>query len=194
MRSDSAPRRGRPPRVDPDAVVRAALELWATRGFAQTGWQDIADATDLSVRTLIRRFGSQPGILAGGVDAAVDRLRAALAAAPETGDAGAVLRAAVAASVSHGDEVRTVGLQLMRVLAEEPALQAWQREAYASWIAALAEAIEARVRGLDADTAYALACGYEAIANATMRAWARGGGADSPADRVEAALAHIALT
>lgn len=174
--------------------MRAALRLWSERGFADTGWQDIAVATGLSVRTLIRRFGSQAGILSAGVDAAIDRLRAALADVPAEADAGAALRRAVAASVSHGEEVRTVGRQMMRVIAEEPSLQAWQREAYAPWIAVVAEAIEARVPGLDADTAHALACGYEAIANATMRAWARGGGADSPADRVEAALAHIALT
>ena len=193
MSDTTPPRRGRPPLADPDAVARAALHLWATRGYAATSWQDIADATGLSVRTLIRRFGSQAGILAGGVDAAVERLRAALASAPEGGDPAEVLRTAVAASVSRGDEMRAGGLDLMRVVAAEPALQAWQREAYRPWIEVLAEAIRVRVPGFDADTAYALACGYEAIANATMQAWARGGGEGAPADRVEAALAHIAL-
>lgn len=174
--------------------MHAALELWSTRGFAETSWHDIAAATGLSVRTLIRRFGSQPGILASGVDAAVARLRDALEAAPAGGDPGRVLRAAVAASVSRGDELQALGLRLMRVIAAEPALQAWQREAYAPWIAVLAEAIRARVPDLDADTAHALACGYEAIANAAMQAWARAGGEGAPADRVEAALAHIALS
>lgn len=193
MSTATAPRRGRPPLVDPAAVARAAMTLWAEQGYAATSWQDIADATGLSVRTLIRRFGSQPGILSVGVDAAVARLRTALAEAPLDGNPGEVLRAAVVASVSRTDAVSVMGRQLMTVLAEEPSLQAWQREAYAPWIALLAEAIAVRVPGVDADTAHALASGYEAVANAAMRAWARGGGVGAPADRVEATLAHLAL-
>lgn len=104
-----------------------------------------------------------------------------------------MLRAAVVAYVSRTNAVGVMGSQLLRVLAEGPPLQALHLEASEPWMALLAEAIAARVPGIDADTAHALASGHEAVANAAIRAWARGCGVGAPADRVEAALAHLAL-
>lgn len=193
MSSPNAARRGRPRLVDPDAVVAAAIGLWSERGFERTSWSDIAAATGVSVRTLIRRFGSQAGILGPAIDAATTRLRAALDAAPADLDPSRAVRDAIVASVA-GDAVVAHAAQWMRVVADEPALQAWLRTAYAPWIGALADALRVRVPGLDADTAVALASGYEAVANATLQAWARAGGEDSPAARLDAAIARIRVT
>lgn len=193
MSTTTPARRGRPPVVDRDAVARAAIDLWSTQGFAATTWDQISERTGVSVRTLIRRFGSQPAILSRPIEAATERLRAALRAAPADADPSDVVHAAVVASVSEDDAVRSGGLPWVRVVAAEPLLQSWLRTAYAPWITELAASIRARVPDIDDDTAYALACGFEAVANAAMQAWARAGGTDSPAAHVAAAVHRIRI-
>ena len=96
MVTQPAPRRpGRPSVLDTRAVSAGALRLWADRGFATTSWNDLAEATGISTRTLLRHFSSRSEIAWIGVAPATERLQSALgAAAPEdlriTGDPSSV--------------------------------------------------------------------------------------------------------
>lgn len=72
--------RGRPSVVDHDAVAEAAILLWTERGYEQTTWRDLAEATGVSERTLLRHFQTRAAIAWTGVDAARERLAASTAA------------------------------------------------------------------------------------------------------------------
>gem|GEM_PF-4475950 len=76
----SAPKRGRgrPTIMDQEAVSRTVLDLWDQHGYANVGWQDIADATGVSVRTLTRHFPSKSAIAWVGAIGATDTLAKAL--------------------------------------------------------------------------------------------------------------------
>jgi AcrR family transcriptional regulator len=45
------------------AIRRAALELFTTRGYADTTVEQIADAADISPRTFYRYFGVKEAVL-----------------------------------------------------------------------------------------------------------------------------------
>ncbi|RKR12765.1 TetR family transcriptional regulator [Arthrobacter oryzae] len=83
---------GRPSTIDPDAVARIALRLFAERGYEQTSMEDIAGAAGIGRKSLYRYFASKADLVWGGIepvaaaagralDAARDRARDA---APDT--------------------------------------------------------------------------------------------------------------
>src|SRR6478752_4444037 len=74
--------RGRPSVVDVDAIAEVAFELWSTRGYGATGWKELADATGVSSRTLMRHFGTRDRIAWAEVEAANERLADAIAVLP----------------------------------------------------------------------------------------------------------------
>jgi len=61
-------------------ITRVALELFARDGFAATTLSAIADAADVSPRTVSTYFPSKEGIVFGAFEPAIDRLRARLEA------------------------------------------------------------------------------------------------------------------
>ncbi|MEU5843691.1 TetR family transcriptional regulator [Rhodococcus sp. NPDC047139] len=181
-------RRGRPSVIDTEAIAEAAYDLWSRQGYADTSWNDLAEATGISARTLIRHFSAKSAIAWIGVDPATERLRASLSAASETAPLTDAVRAAIVESVSHRPHIQRVGPDWLRLIAGTPELAAMASEAYQPWITELAGYIGRRVPEVPAAIARALATAYQAAAFAALTEWAQEGAHGDPADAVDAML------
>lgn len=105
------------------ALERAALRLFAERGYERTTVEDIADAADVAVRTFFRYFQSKQHVLFGDVghDVAA-RLRAALRARPASEPPVAAVGAALdAIDLDDADQQRQV-LDRIRLAERHPEL------------------------------------------------------------------------
>ena len=58
-----------------ETIARVALDLFAERGYEETTLADIADAADVSPRTIFAYYGSKEDILFGEESAFIDRLQ-----------------------------------------------------------------------------------------------------------------------
>ncbi|MGW0432881.1 TetR/AcrR family transcriptional regulator [Micromonospora sp. NPDC003197] len=181
-------RRGRPTVLDPEAVGAAALQLWAERGYDATSWDDIAAATGISARTLMRHFPSKAALAWVGVPGATRRLMEAFGALPLDAPLPDVLRTAVVASVSDDALVRRAGGHWMRVVAAEPELSTASVRAYEPWTDALAQEIARRQPGAPAAIYQAVATTYREAAHAALRDWAQNCDHRSPAHAVDTML------
>lgn len=187
--------RGRPTVIDRERIASAAMRLWRERGYAATRWSDLAEATGVSERTLVRHFDTQAAVLDVGIDRAVVRLREVMAEHPDT-EVAAALVEGIGVIVSTGEGVGEPGADAgdwATVLSREPALQAWMRTGNQPWITAISEAIQARRPDVDAAACDAIAAAFEAAASAAMLRWASDGSHDDPADHVRAALRWIRI-
>ncbi|MFD6055599.1 TetR/AcrR family transcriptional regulator [Agromyces sp. NPDC060279] len=185
--------RGRPSVVDAGAVTEAAFLLWSERGYAETGWKELAETTGVSARTLMRHFGTRDRIAWAGVEAANERLEQAIAELREEPDAAVAVRRAIVASVSHDEHVRRSAAAWFRLIAAEPALLATAAAANRVWTARLATHLAERLPGAGPAVCAALAAAYEAATISALRSWAERGGSGDPADAVDTALAWIRL-
>ncbi|GAA1806392.1 helix-turn-helix domain-containing protein [Agromyces neolithicus] len=186
--------RGRPSVVDVDAVAEAAFALWSERGYTATGWKELADATGVSTRTLMRHFGTRDRIAWAEVESANDRLVRSIAEmSPETPVSDAVRRAIVA-SVSHDAHVRRSAAAWFRLIASEPELAASAAAADRAWTGRLAEFLGSRLPGASAETCRALAAALQAATFAALTSWVEAGAEGDPADAVDQALAWIDFT
>lgn len=85
-----------------DALVRAALELIASRGYEGTTVDDIAAAVDVSQRTFFRYFASKEEVLFSRFDEALDLLQDFLDSRPAEEPVTESLRIASAEFASLG--------------------------------------------------------------------------------------------
>lgn len=65
-----------------DRLARAAIELFAERGYDQTTVADIAERAGLTKSTFFRHFADKREVLFGGQDELLDTFRDAIRAAP----------------------------------------------------------------------------------------------------------------
>ena len=82
---------GRPATIDPDAVARVALRLFAERGYERTSMEDIAGAAGIGRKSLYRYFASKADLVWGGIGPVAEAAGRALDAA--TDGAGGTTRA-----------------------------------------------------------------------------------------------------
>lgn len=183
--------RGRPSVIDSGAVAEAAFRLWRERGFANTSWRDLADATGVSVRTLLRHFPTKADIAWVGVTQATVRLRDALDKTSDTTTLADAIRAGVVSSVSHQPRVQRANPAWLRLIADEPELIAMAPRAYRPWIDELAAFISRRVPHAPPAVCRALASTYQAAAFAALTEWADSGAHGDSADAVDAMLGWI---
>jgi TetR/AcrR family transcriptional regulator, regulator of mycofactocin system len=126
-------RPGRPPGTSRGAVTRAALELFAERGFEETTVDDIADALGVSRRTLFRYFASKNDMVWGDFDWVLARLRGCLdATGPEEPLHDALGRAVVESNRYEDEQLPELRIR-MRLITGVPALQAHSALRYAEW-------------------------------------------------------------
>ncbi|MCU1454699.1 MAG: transcriptional regulator, TetR family [Acidimicrobiales bacterium] len=90
-----------------DAIVAAAFDLFAAKGFAETTIDEIAERADIAPRTFFRYFPAKEAVLFHNTDDQVEAVAARLRARPADESPYesllAVLRA-VAAEITHGDK------------------------------------------------------------------------------------------
>lgn len=116
-----------------DDILRATAELWRERSIDEVTLADIAERAGVSVRTVIRRFGSREGVIAACIEAdaaGIDAERGQ--AAP--GDVDGALDILLAHYERDGDAVlRTLALEDR--VAEAKAIVTAGRALHRAWCA-----------------------------------------------------------
>ncbi|MFJ6095705.1 TetR/AcrR family transcriptional regulator [Williamsia muralis] len=177
--------------IDSGAVAEAAFRLWSAKGFTNTSWAELAEATGVSARTLLRHFPTKADIAWVGVAQATVRLRDALAETSAASPLADAIRAGVVSSVSHHPRVQRTNPAWLRLIADEPELIAMAPRAYRPWIEELAAFLGRRVPHAPPAVCRALASTYQAAAFAALTEWADSGARGDSADAVDTMLAWI---
>ncbi|MEV4732687.1 TetR/AcrR family transcriptional regulator [Saccharopolyspora sp. NPDC049426] len=188
----SAPQRGRPTVLDRTAIATETFRLWTEHGYDRVGWKDIAEATGISVRTLVRHFARKSDIAWIGVPAATRRLRDALDGTPEATPVSDAVRRAIVASISD-DPMTPAGPDWIRVVCAEPEIAGTAPTAYRPWIAELARFIDHRVPGITPAAATVLASGYQAATFAALVEWSESGSHERAAAAADEALTWLSV-
>ena len=178
---------GRPTTIDPDAVARAAMHLFHTKGYYDTSMADIAQAAGIGRKSLYRYFATKADLVWGGMEPALDAsLRALDAGAAEPTGAGnplaSLARAATAGAAALPDLALTRAR--LRLIAGHGELLSHSYEALGAQrgrtLAYLAAA------GVPRDAASYLAAAFIAATFQAWLDWAAGAGPD-PAPYLRAA-------
>ncbi len=130
--------RERKKRQTREAITRAALELFAERGYQETTLADIAGAADVSTRTIFGYFPSKEDILFCDYAEMRDALARALAERPGGKDALGTLRDFI---VGAGHTKGELQAKLGRVISADETLRSHKRARLAQLEGMLAAAI-----------------------------------------------------
>jgi AcrR family transcriptional regulator len=127
-------------------IARVALELFAERGYEETTLAEIAEAADISPRTIFAYFDSKEEILFCEAPAQLEELRRALAQRPEGSTTIDALRDLLS-SIGPPDELAMLRKQVIR---DSPSLNRKLRARVAELEPVLAESF-AKDLGSDPD-------------------------------------------
>jgi AcrR family transcriptional regulator len=122
-----------------EAIVRAAHELFTERGYHATTLPDIAEAADVSTRTIFGYFPSKEDILFCDFPAMREALARALAERPEGQDALDVVREFILST--HQAKRSELDEQLHRVVESDETLRSHLRARFAQLEELVAAAI-----------------------------------------------------
>jgi len=185
-------RRERKKRLTRQALVDAAVRLFAERGYERTTVADVAEAADVSARTFFLHFATKEDVLLAD---AAERVRSGAAAVLE-GAASPAAALSAAAEVMIADAWRgdlrsgAAGLRA-RLVVDNPAVRARLLEvgfaAQADVAAALAAAFPDRVDEVDAAALVGALMG--AVAAAAVVALRRGDPPEAVRDAMRRAAA-----
>ncbi|HET7052995.1 MAG TPA: helix-turn-helix domain-containing protein [Solirubrobacterales bacterium] len=103
------------------AIIQAAFDLYSERDFDQVSLDDVAAQAGVTVRTLLRRFGSKEALLDAVAEAADREVEGRRQEVPP-GDAAAAVRCVVTDYEGYGDAI-------MRLLSQENRVAAFGRTA-----------------------------------------------------------------
>jgi AcrR family transcriptional regulator len=134
-------------RWEPDAqgrLAKAALELYADRGFEQTTVEEIAKRAGLTERTFFRHFADKREVLFSGASALEDHLRRALGEAPASLSAIDAVGSALESIAGDFEERRDFARRRQRIIAANADLQEREHVKLATLAAALAETLRRR--------------------------------------------------
>ena len=142
-----------------DTIARVALELFAERGYDETTLAEIAEAADISPRTIFAYFDSKEEILFCDAPAQLDELKDALAHRPEGSTTIDTLRDLLS-SLPPPDELAKLRKQ---IVSSSPALKLKLRARVAELEPVLVESF-AKDLGSDPDDVRALLIAASATA------------------------------
>ncbi len=186
---------GRPTTVDRIAVGATALRLWDEHGFDQVTWADIATATGISQRTILRHFTAKEDLawvaVADATKVLTDTFESARADAPVS----EVVSRAVAHSIVAHQEHSGDGALWLRLVSEEAALRASAAAAYQPWVSTLSSYIATRFPAMPAAACRGIASAYQTTAfEALMTAAETDASPAEQADAVARALSWMNFT
>ncbi|ADJ42747.1 TetR family transcriptional regulator [Amycolatopsis mediterranei S699] len=142
-------------RWEPGAAERlqkAALELFATRGFEQTTAMEIAESVGLTERTFFRHFSDKREVLFHGQQLLVDAFLAGVDAAPPDASPMEIAASALHSATTFFPAERRAHSRLRQsIIDQNPALQERERHKLASIATTVADAL--RRRGVEDMTA-----------------------------------------
>ena len=184
--------RGRRPATSREQVARAALELFARRGYDGTTVEDIAAAVGVSRRTFFRYYESKREVVWGEFDAELARLEARLdEPAPEEPMMDVLRRAVVATNRFGAGELDELRIRI-GLIATVPTLTAHSAVRYAEWCEVVARFAARRLGAtpgdLEPQTVARAALG---AATAAFAYWAQSG-SDDLADDLDRAFRMLA--
>jgi AcrR family transcriptional regulator len=137
----------------PERLQRAALELYAERGFEETTAAEIAQSVGLTERTFFRHFSDKREVLFHGQQLFVQAFLDGVDAAPAEASPIEVVAAALrSASAFFPDERRPHSRTRQSVIDRNPALQERELHKQATLATTLAGALRARGIGEPAAT------------------------------------------
>src|SRR3954452_7361466 len=135
-------------RWEPGAAERlqkAALELFATRGFEQTTTTEIAESVGLTERTFFRHFSDKREVLFHGQQLLVDAFLAGVDSAPPDASPLEIAASALQSATSFfPDERRAHSRTRQSVIDQTPALRERERHKLASIATTVADALRRR--------------------------------------------------
>ncbi len=106
-----------------DAIRAAAVELFWTDGYEATTMDAVAEAADVSVRTVFRYFPTKEDLVFDEVDGDLADLADLLASRPADEPLMAGLRAVVEVLAGRDEVARSADARLAPLLHDEPALR-----------------------------------------------------------------------
>jgi AcrR family transcriptional regulator len=129
----------------PERLQRAALELYAARGFEETTAAEIAQSVGLTERTFFRHFSDKREVLFHGQQLFAQAFLDGVDAAPPDASPIEVIATALrSATVFFPDERRPYSRTRQSVIDRNPALQERELHKLASLATTLADALRAR--------------------------------------------------
>lgn len=147
-----------------DEFVRAALDLFESKGFAATTIPEIADRAVLSPSTFFRYFRDKEDVLFARVAELEEVLRSTLAAeVAEHPPWEAVKRSVRVTTSGFVDHDPALAVRSLNLWVTEPALRARYLEVADSWEQAIIETITASEATSVANDAYAAALAVAAV-------------------------------
>jgi AcrR family transcriptional regulator len=105
-----------------ETIARAAKELFVERGYPATTLPDIAEAADVSTRTIFAYFPSKEDILFDDLERMKDALAAAITERPDGKDALETVREFILAS-QQADDKSKLDAQLNLCITSDPTLR-----------------------------------------------------------------------
>jgi AcrR family transcriptional regulator len=165
----------------PERLQRAALELFATRGFEQTTAAEIAQAVGLTERTFFRHFSDKREVLFHGQQQFVRAFLTGVDAAPADASPIEIVASALrSAGTFFPDERRAASRLRQSVIEENPALQERELHKLANLATTVADAL--RARGVDDLAARLAAESAATVFGIAFTRWIREGERRSLAD------------
>jgi len=184
--------RDRRKRRTAEAIVAAALELFAERGFERTTIDQIAAAADISRRTFFRYFADKEELFFAEDERLLEVIEATLDGAPAGEPVVELARRATRALAAHSVADPERRLARERLIAATPALQARRLAKNLRWEQAIAARLVAR--GSSEQEALLVPKLAMACFQTAYERWVRDPGRDLPGlvDESFAALGGIA--